>query len=244
VFGILIRRLPWAIALTLVATLAGQATIAQPDDKVIPAAGINADTVDRLHAVKSTGTPSKRKGKLMALSAKGYLPNNVIRKAADADKLDGLDSTVFATITALQSAAGAINEGDNLVHWNQLFGTPPTIADGVDSVGYTSSTPAFVGGNTLANGESKGIYFEVPIGVDVMTSIIPADATYVEIWPAVVRKDAGTIEKHFWLVNYGPLDTTIKVRITVFDQGIAIAALRKIAKNIVVKVSKKPPRKW
>lgn len=56
----------------------------------------NADKVDGLHAVKSNATKKKRRGKLVATSAKtGRLPNNIIKKAPDANKLDGFDSLAF-----------------------------------------------------------------------------------------------------------------------------------------------------
>lgn len=57
----------------------------------------NADTVDGLHAVKSSATKQKRKGKLVATSpTTGLLPNNIIKKAPNSNKLDGLDSTDLA----------------------------------------------------------------------------------------------------------------------------------------------------
>ena len=56
----------------------------------------NSDKVDGLHAVKSGTSKKKRRGKLVATSRKtGRLPNNIIKKAPDANKLDGLDSTIF-----------------------------------------------------------------------------------------------------------------------------------------------------
>ena len=89
-------------------------------------ANVNAHQVDGRHAVKYTSDLAKRKGKLMAFGATGYLPNNIILKASDAELIDGIDSTALATIAALQSSAGTVNEADNLVHWNQLFGVPPS----------------------------------------------------------------------------------------------------------------------
>lgn len=57
----------------------------------------NADKVDNLHAVKSSTTKQKRKGKLVATSpTTGLLPNNIIKKAPNSNKLDGLDSTDLA----------------------------------------------------------------------------------------------------------------------------------------------------
>jgi hypothetical protein len=56
----------------------------------------NADKVDGKHAVGSGASVNSRKGKLVATSpTTGRLPNNIIAKAADANKLDGADSTAF-----------------------------------------------------------------------------------------------------------------------------------------------------
>lgn len=59
-----------------------------------------ADKVDGLHAVKSNVAKKKRRGKLVATSSKtGRLLNNIIKKAPNANKLDGLDSSVFVKNT-------------------------------------------------------------------------------------------------------------------------------------------------
>lgn len=57
----------------------------------------NADTVDGKHAVGAGAAPRARKGKLVATDRRGLLPNNIIKKAPDANRLDGKDSTAFAT---------------------------------------------------------------------------------------------------------------------------------------------------
>jgi hypothetical protein len=81
----------------------------------------NADKVDGKHAVSSTASATLRKGKLVATSRKtGRLPNNIIAKApnaqrlggrsaaeyllasaeaANSNELDGLDSTDFLSLT-------------------------------------------------------------------------------------------------------------------------------------------------
>lgn len=59
----------------------------------------NADKVDGFHAVGSNATTQARKGKLVATSPRtGRLPNNIISKAPDADKLDGFDSLAFLKV--------------------------------------------------------------------------------------------------------------------------------------------------
>jgi hypothetical protein len=56
----------------------------------------NSDKVDGKHAVGAGATVNKRKGKLVATKATtGRLPNNIIAKAPDANKLDGINSSGF-----------------------------------------------------------------------------------------------------------------------------------------------------
>lgn len=63
-----------------------------------PAAAIvaNAHKVDGKHAVDSAATATTRAGKLVATDGEGFLPNSIIRKAPDAETLDGVDSSEFA----------------------------------------------------------------------------------------------------------------------------------------------------
>ena len=64
----------------------------------------NADKVDGKHAVGAGASLNARKGKLVATSATtGLLPNSIIAKAPDADKLDDIDSASF-----VQGGGGAI----------------------------------------------------------------------------------------------------------------------------------------
>ncbi|MGH2774532.1 MAG: hypothetical protein ACRDJT_03745 [Actinomycetota bacterium] len=53
----------------------------------------NADKVDGRHAVGSGATQTERARKLVATGKNGKLPNGIIAKAPNANKLDGLDST-------------------------------------------------------------------------------------------------------------------------------------------------------
>jgi hypothetical protein len=53
----------------------------------------NADKVDGRHAVGSGATQTERARKLVATSKSGKLPNGIIAKAPNANRLDGLDST-------------------------------------------------------------------------------------------------------------------------------------------------------
>jgi len=135
------RVMAAGITVAMLVGLLGSAPVLAQGDEVTPAAvsNVNADRVDGVHANKYTTQLGKRAKKLVATNASGYLPNNIILKALDSELLDGLDSLAFATLAALGSAAGAVNQADNPVQWNQLQGVPAEIADGVDN-GITSMT--------------------------------------------------------------------------------------------------------
>jgi hypothetical protein len=61
----------------------------------------NSDKVDGKHAVGAGASVAARRGKLVATSTRsGRLPNNIIAKAPDANRLDGLDSGRFLRSTA------------------------------------------------------------------------------------------------------------------------------------------------
>jgi hypothetical protein len=55
----------------------------------------DSDKVDGKHAVGAGATKSQRKGKLVATNGSGRLPNDIIAKAPNADRLDGIDSKKF-----------------------------------------------------------------------------------------------------------------------------------------------------
>lgn len=56
---------------------------------------MNSDKVDGKHAVGAGATAAQRAGKLVATNSSGRLPDGIIAKAPNADRLDGLDSTSF-----------------------------------------------------------------------------------------------------------------------------------------------------
>jgi hypothetical protein len=91
----------------------------------------NADKVDGKHAVAAKASPSKRAGKMVATDRSGHLPADLIPKALDADRLDGLDSTGFRARTA---APGELMTG--------VFAIVTTAYLGVTAVNFPSSLPA------------------------------------------------------------------------------------------------------
>jgi hypothetical protein len=74
----------------------------------------DADKVDGKHAVGSGATLTNRKGKLVATNGTtGLLPNNIIAKAPDADKLDGQDSSAFLGASAKAADANLLDGIDS-----------------------------------------------------------------------------------------------------------------------------------
>lgn len=57
----------------------------------------NAGKVDGRHAVGAHATPDERARKLVATNRKGFLPNDVIRKARDSKALGGVNAARYAT---------------------------------------------------------------------------------------------------------------------------------------------------
>lgn len=97
------RHFSVVVAVLVVALLAGVQVVAQQNVAKAPSDGFsvsamatNSDKVDGKHSVSAFASKTKRAGKLVATSPKGYLPNNIIAKARNADKLDGIDSAAFA----------------------------------------------------------------------------------------------------------------------------------------------------
>ena len=187
-------------------------------------ANVNAHQVDGRHAVKYTSDLAKRKGKLMAIGATGYLPNNIILKASDAELIDGIDSTALATIAALQSSAGTVNEAGNLVHWNQLFGVPPAVVNGTVRSFIAGESPVLAAGAT-----GTPVSIDQPVGLDVEWALIPTtvgQTVYVfddpipgegEGFQRTADRHPATLDHHQELRRE---PSTVKVRVTVWNDHV------------------------
>ncbi len=84
----------------------------------------NADKVDGKHAVGAGAPIAKRAGKLVATNPQGRLPDDIIRLAPDADRLDGLDSTALVPRDA---KPGSVQVG----LWSAWGGGGAYVADAV-----------------------------------------------------------------------------------------------------------------
>jgi hypothetical protein len=86
------RHLPVAITAAIVCSVfTGGPSVAKAAFDAV-----NSDKVDGKDAVASGASVAQRKGKLVATSGvNGRLPNNIIAKAPNSEKLDGLDGTAY-----------------------------------------------------------------------------------------------------------------------------------------------------
>ncbi len=76
------QLLSTALVACIVGALAGASfgAVAQaPAEPPVTTTALNADTVDGLSAVKATSKKTKRKNKLVATDAKGFLPSNIVK---------------------------------------------------------------------------------------------------------------------------------------------------------------------
>jgi hypothetical protein len=118
-------------ATIVVAVVTAAVTAGAPSLAAAAFDALNAHKVDGKHAVGAKATKKKRAGKLLATNAKGVFPNNVISKALDANRLDGLDSSAFrrkyaqvkivaksgGDFTTINAALGSISDASANKHY-------------------------------------------------------------------------------------------------------------------------------
>lgn len=106
----------------------------------------NADRVDGKHAVGAAAPVAKRKGKLVAAGKNGYLPNNAIKRAQNADKVDGIDSPELVLPSVVPSGRtvygryGVSGVGDGTGAWGGSVSFPVPLPSALD-FDYTTGEP-------------------------------------------------------------------------------------------------------
>ena len=131
------QLLSTALVACIVGALAGASfgAVAQvPAEPPVSTTALNADTVDGLSAVKATNKKAKRRNRLVATDAKGFLPSNIIKAKW------GLIAGKPAFLA------------DGLVGWNEIAGIPAALADGQVGWGEVQGIPA-----ALADGVDGGV---------------------------------------------------------------------------------------
>jgi len=137
------RGLTRDLRTAVVAVIVASVVMAAPS---VAASIVNADTVDHKDAVGAGASKAARAGKLVATNGQGLLPNNIIAKAPNADKVDGLDSTSFV---AAKAKPGKLEVG--------LYG-----AWGGGAGGYVEDTQRFRSGLLASIPESNTTF--IPVG--------------------------------------------------------------------------------
>lgn len=169
----------------LIAMVTAAVTAGGPALAAAVAQAVNADKVDGKHAVAAGASVANRKGKLVATSGKtGRLPNNIIAKAPNADKLDGVNSTGFLRAAAKAADADKL---DGLDSANFLRANGKAVdADQLD--GQNSS--AFALNSQLASGSVR------LTGATVSTAVGTLDEFTVNVPAAGVL--LLTVSGHYW----------------------------------------------
>jgi hypothetical protein len=239
------RRLPVAIAVLMSVAITGGGTLAQSGDEVSPSAiqSINVQKVDNLSAVKSTSNLNKRKGKLMAVGASGYYPNDIIVQAMDSALLDGIDSAAFATLAALASPTGAVNQVDNPVHWNQIQGVPAAVLLADTTRSFIAATSGLVpvnGTALVAVGQPLGLDVEttlIPVTEGALFSLAPFAAT---IEGELYLRSAGALVQYLLVRNVGVVPSAVRLRATVWNDGFLApsAARNQVTAKFILKSPK------
>jgi hypothetical protein len=124
---------------------------------------VNSDKVDGWHAVGAGATVSARSNKLVATNGSGRLPNNILAKAPDANRLDGLDGAAFqrrvtgtctpgSVVTAVQA------NGDVVCATDRINGGDAQTLDGKNSTAFQEAGARTVvvrsGDTAAANGSA------------------------------------------------------------------------------------------
>ena len=129
--------------------------------------------------------------------------------------------------------------------WNAIPNKPAGFADGVDNVGYVSTTYPDV--HSLLGGDYTWVLVEIPVGTDVELTLIPvgpAGSENVEVVEELFESHPGGLLRHYYRVEpWGTGAVDFKVRSRVYNTGIAPAALKKAAKSIKVRVTDRGPLK-
>ena len=228
-----------ALVALIVGALAGvtASTFAQtPDEQtrtVTPAAvsNINAHRVDGKHAVGFTNKPLARRNKLVATNKQGLLPGNIVKP------LWG----------AIKNKPAALADGQ--ISWSELQGIPAGFADGVDAGDTTTSYIATESPN-IAVGGSVTLLVTYPVTQDLEISVIPQGGGY---WAAtmanpssnlgdeIIGRVGNTIYHYLYFKNYLGTTDRLKVRITVFNDGlVAPAAAKRLVTAKAIKGRKLP----
>ena len=127
-------------------------------------------------------------------------------------------------------------------NWGDIKDKPAGFADGVDNVGATGYYSYMYGpGLDLDPDESTWFTVTAPSSVDLEADFIPTVGGDIWVEFRTYERISATEVVHWYFISNGSATDRLifAARIRIFDQGIAPAALKKIAKSIKVKVVKR-----
>lgn len=117
------QRIPLLVSIAAVVIAVVAAATPGFAQGVLAVADVNADRVDGKHAVGFGATVDNRSGKLVATNAvTGRLPNDIIAKAPNADKVDGHHANELSRVAMM-----ATSDTLDLTTGEQTYGTTLTI---------------------------------------------------------------------------------------------------------------------
>lgn len=104
----MLTRLRSHLPIIVTALVVGTLTAGGPAAAQAAFDALNAHKVDGKHAVSATASVANRAGKLVATNGGGRLPNNIITKAPDSAKLNGLPASGYSTRRLPLVSKGAV----------------------------------------------------------------------------------------------------------------------------------------
>jgi len=200
---------------------------------VAPAAvsNINAHRVDGKHAVGFTNKRLARRNKLVATNKQGFLPSNIVKP-------------LWGTIKNKPAPFA-----DGQISWSELQGIPAGFADGVDA-GDTTTSYIAAESPDIAAGHATTVAVTYPASQDLEISVIPqGDGLWAttmassasNLGDEIIYRSGNTINHYLYFQNYGGSTDRLKVRITIFNDGlVAPAAAKRLVTAKVVKGRKLP----
>ena len=220
-----------ALTAVTVSALAQDAPTTERTISPAAVSNINAHRVDGKHAVGFTNKPLARRNKLVATNKQGLLPSNIVKP------LWG----------AIKHKPAALADGQ--ISWSELQGIPAGFADGVDNVDTTTSYIATESPD-IAVGASVTLIVTYPATQDLAISVIPQGggnwATTMassadNLGGEIIRRSGNTIIHYLFFKNYNGATDRLKVRITIFNDGlVAPAAAKRLVTVKAIKGRKLP----
>ena len=183
-----------ALVAYIVGALAGASfgAVAQaPAEPSLGTTALNADSVDGLSAVKATNRKAKRKNRLVATDAKGFLPSNIVK--AKWGLIGGKPAFVADGLVGWNEVVGIPGPlADGQIGWAEVQGIPAGFADGVDNLGVSGLKITYKDGDDFTVGSGGTLAtVDCPPGSTAIAGGFRQDATHIRVTESF-RLDADT----------------------------------------------------